>query len=66
MIAAFFIIIIMQFVLTIISYTSINLKVTNPNCKEEVKNVKSNKIAWRILQTVSFIGLVIIFILMQI
>lgn len=66
MIPTLFIILIMQMILTIISYTNINLKVTDYNCKEEIRNVKGNKIAWRILQTASFVGLLIIFILMQI
>ena len=66
MIPTLFIILIMQMILTIISYTNINLKVTDYNCKEKIRNVKGNKIAWRILQTASFVGLLIIFILMQI
>lgn len=62
MIPILFLVIIMQFVLTIISYTSINLKVTNEDCKEEVRNVKHNKLAWRILQTLSFVLLVFVFV----
>lgn len=65
MIALFFVALMIQFVLTVLSYANINLKVTNPNCKEEVKNVKQNKLAWRLLQTVSFILLIIVFILIQ-
>lgn len=65
MIALFFVALMIQFVLTVLSYANINLKVTDPNCREEVKNVRQNKLAWRLLQTGSFIILVIVFISMQ-
>lgn len=45
MIALFFVALMIQLVLTVLSYANINLKVTNPNCREEVKNVRQNKLA---------------------
>lgn len=65
MIPLLFLTIIIQFILTIISYSSIDLKVVNPNCKEDIKNVKQNKLSWRILQTSSLVILIIVFILIQ-
>lgn len=45
MIALFFATLMIQIVLTVLSYANINLKVTDPKYREEVKNVRQNKLA---------------------